>query len=208
MNVIMSPLWAVDLVLILAPVVTAILGAVRRRRNGEPVEAPLVRAVPELSRGGGGGVWLPRALVPAITASGGGRAICRPLRPPQCFNFVGEVVHHRACAAGSCCLGGEREHPPPVFHFFCEVITCAVDSCCLGGERERPRTGGRRASLFFSVASAAAVAMRRASLQGNMVRVRRSVLRLMRRARHRFLSAFEVIVLERCWRLLPRRIKS
>lgn len=208
MNVIMSPLWAVDLVLILAPVVTAILGAVRRRRNGEPVEAPLVRAVPELSRGGGGGVWLHEhwsRRSPRVAA--GERFAALSALPSASILWVKSFITARVQLAPVAWVGREST-PPPVFHFFCEVITCAVDSCCLGGERERPRTGGRRASLFFSVASAAAVAMRRASLQGNMVRVRRSVLRLMRRARHRFLSAFEVIVLERCWRLLPRRIKS
>lgn len=44
MNVIMSPLWAVDLVLILAPVAMAIAVAVRRMQRGEPVEAMLVSA--------------------------------------------------------------------------------------------------------------------------------------------------------------------
>ncbi|CAN0352920.1 unnamed protein product [Ectocarpus fasciculatus] len=45
MNVIMSPLWAVDLVLILAPVAMAIAVAVRRVQRGEPVEAMLVHTL-------------------------------------------------------------------------------------------------------------------------------------------------------------------
>ena len=44
MNAVMAPLWAVDLVVILAPVVMAIAVAVRRLRRGEPVEAMLVSA--------------------------------------------------------------------------------------------------------------------------------------------------------------------
>lgn len=43
MNVIMSPLWAVDLLLLIAPVVVTIVVAVKRRRQGEPVESSLVR---------------------------------------------------------------------------------------------------------------------------------------------------------------------
>lgn len=42
MSVVMAPLWAVDVVLVLAPVSMAIAVAVRRVRRGEPVEAMLV----------------------------------------------------------------------------------------------------------------------------------------------------------------------
>ena len=42
MSVVMAPLWAVDLVIVLAPVVMAIVVAVRRLRHGEPVDAMLV----------------------------------------------------------------------------------------------------------------------------------------------------------------------
>ncbi|CAM9873246.1 unnamed protein product, partial [Scytosiphon promiscuus] len=45
MNVVMSPLWAVDVVLFLAPVAMAIAVAVRRMRRGEPVEAMLVHTL-------------------------------------------------------------------------------------------------------------------------------------------------------------------
>lgn len=45
MNVIMSPLWAVDLLLLLAPAVIAIWVAGKRRRQGEPVEPTLVRGI-------------------------------------------------------------------------------------------------------------------------------------------------------------------
>lgn len=54
MNVIMSPLYAVDLLLLLAPVAMTIAIAVKRRREGDPVEPMLVRGergVPAPSKG-------------------------------------------------------------------------------------------------------------------------------------------------------------
>lgn len=55
MSVVMAPLWAVDLVLVLAPVAMAIAVAARRVRRGEPVEAMVVSGNPR--KGGGGGRW-------------------------------------------------------------------------------------------------------------------------------------------------------
>ena len=61
MNVVMSPLWAVDLLLLLAPAVITAWVAFKRRRQGEPVESTLVRETcfPQTKAGGGDGKEAP-----------------------------------------------------------------------------------------------------------------------------------------------------